>query len=294
VRRITIIGLWVLAACASAAVAASGAQAAEYGQCLSQKKGNFSESNCQTVAVNRHGQASHKGQFEWHPGPPPSCIRVAHKHGNYADSTCTTPAKKPGRGSYEAAPGPGLRSEAFPLTIAMPSLANTVECEKELTTGQITGLDTELETTILTGCHTQGEEALSCATRHQRAGTIKTLLLETRLIAHGEKGAGGEEPAPGQVWTELSGTAANNGVIAQFACGSSGQYRLSGSVSGPTSDIVNVISTVRQIAYEEGAGEQNILTEFSPTRNTWIGPYASVWDANAITDFSSELEIRTS
>jgi hypothetical protein len=293
-RAIRVIGLCVLAACGLAAVSAAGAQAAEYGQCVSQKKGNYTERNCQTMSKSKSGAPNHRGQFEWRPGPPPSCIRIAHKHGNYADSTCTTPAKRPGTGFYETAPGPGLRSEAFMVTIATPSLANTVECEKELITGEITGLDTELQTVILTGCETLGEGALPCTTKHQGKGTIKTLPLETRLIAHGEKGPGGLEPAPGQVWTELSGTAANNGEIAEFACGGSGHYRLSGSMSGPTSYVVNLMSTVRLVAYGEGAGEQDILAEFSPSRNTWVGPYASAWDASGVTDFSSQLEIKAS
>ena len=293
-RAIRIIGLCVLAACALATAAASGAQAAEYGQCVSQKKGNYTEGNCQTVSKSKRGAANHRGQFEWRPGPPPSCIRIAHKHGNYADSTCTTPAKRSGAGFYERAPGPGLRSEAFTVTIATPSLASTVECAKELITGEITGLDTELQTVILTGCETLGTEALPCTTKHQGKGTIKTLPLETTLIAHGETGPGGKEPAPGEVWTEMSGTAANNGEIAEFACAGSRPYRLSGSMSGPTSNVVNLMTTVRLVTYGEGAGEQGILAEFSPARNTWVGPYASVWSASGVTDFSSELEIKAS
>ncbi|MCW3020670.1 MAG: hypothetical protein JWN10_2978 [Solirubrobacterales bacterium] len=293
-RGIRIIGSCALTGCALAAVASSGAQAAEYGQCVSQKKGSYTEGNCQTLSKSKRGAPNHRGQFEWRPGPPPSCIRVARKHGDYADSACTTPAKRPGAGFYETAPGPGLRSEAFMVTIATPSLASTVECEKELTTGEISGLDTELQTTILTGCHTQDEEPLPCTTKHQGKGTIKTLPLETRLVAHGEKGPGGSEPAPGEVWTELSGTSANKGEIAQFACGGSGQYRLSGSMSGPTSYVVNITSTVRLIAYGQAAGEQDVLAEFSPARNTWIGPYQSVWEASGVTDFSSPLEIKTS
>jgi hypothetical protein len=292
-RGIRIIGMCVLAACALAAGAAACAQAAEYGQCVAQKKGSYTEGNCQTLSRSKRGTPNHRGQFEWRPGPPPSCIPVAHKHGNYADPACTTPATRPGHGLYETAPGPGLRSEAFPVTIATPSLANTVECEKELITGAITGPETELQTIILTGCKTIAAEPLACATKHQGKGTIKTLPLETTLIAHGETGPGGREPASGEVWTELSGTAANKGEIAEFACGGPGQYRLSGSMSGPTSNAINFMTTVRLVAYGEDSGEQNILTEFSPTRNTWVGPYASVWDALGVTDFSSALEIKT-
>lgn len=292
-RGIRVIGLGVLAACALVLAAAVGAQAAAYGQCVAQKKGGYTEGNCQTLSRSRRGTPNHRGQFEWRPGPPPSCIRVAHKHGDYADPACTTPAKRPGAGFYETAPGPTLRSEAFPVTIATPSLANDVECEKELITGEITGPEKELQNIILMGCKTIGAEPVVCTSKHQRQGTIVTPQLETTLIAHGETGPGGREPAPGEVWTELSGTAANKGEIAEFSCGGSGPYRLSGSMSGPTSNCVNVMTTVRRVIYDEGSGEQNILTEFSPARNKWVGPYASVWSATGITDFSSALEIKT-
>jgi hypothetical protein len=292
-RGVRIVGMCVLAACALAIAAAAGAQAAEYGQCVAQKKGSYTEGNCHTLSRSKRGTANHRGQFEWRPGPPPTCIRVAHKHGNYADPTCTAPAKRPGTGLYETAPGPRLRSEAFMVTIATPALANDVKCEKELTTGEITGPVTELQTIILTGCKTVGAEPLACATKHQGKGTIVSLQLETTLIAHGETGPGGREPAPGEVWTELSGTAANKGEIAEFSCGGSGPYRLSGSMSGPTSNLVNVMTTVRVLAYGEGSGEQDILTELSPARNTWVGPYASVWNALGVTDFVSALEIKT-
>jgi hypothetical protein len=296
-RGIRIIGLGVLAACAlaagAAAAAASGSQAAEYGQCVAQNKGSYTEGNCQTLSRSRRGTANHRGEFEWHPGAPPSCIRVAHKHGDYADPACTTPAKRLGAGFYETAPGAGFRSEAFVVTIATPSLANDVECEKELITGEITGPETELQTIILTGCKTIGAEPLLCTTKHQRKGTITSLPLETTLIAHGETGPGGREPAPGEVWTELSGTAANKGEIAEFSCGGPGVYRLSGTMSGRTTIFVNIMTTVRLVTYGDGSGEQDILTEFSPKRNTWVGPYASVWDASGVTDFSSTLEIKT-
>ncbi|HTC73384.1 MAG TPA: hypothetical protein VK655_10895 [Solirubrobacteraceae bacterium] len=292
-RGIRIIGMCVLVACALAAGTAACAQAAEYGQCVAQTKGSYTERNCQTLSRGKRGTPNHRGQFEWRPGAPPSCIRVAHKHGNYADPACTTPAKRPGAGFYETAPGPGLRSEAFMVTIATPALASDVECEKELITGAIAGPVTELQTIILTGCKTIGAEPLECASKHQRKGTITTPQLETTLIGHGETGPVGREPAPGEVWTELSGTAANKGEIAEFSCGGSGPYRLSGSMSGPTSNVVNIVTTVRVLAYSEGSGEQDIVTEFSPARNTWVGPYASVWEASGVTDFSSALEIKT-
>jgi hypothetical protein len=293
VRGIRSIGLGVLAAYALAAGAAAGAQAAAYGQCVAQKKGSYTEGNCRTLSRSKRGTANHRGQFEWRPGAPPSCIRVAHKHGNFADPACSTPAKRAGAGFYETAPGPALRSEAFVVTIATPSLANDVECEKELITGEIIGAEKELQNIILMGCKTIGAEPVVCSTKHQRQGTIVTPQLETTLIAHGETGPGGREPAPGEVWTELSGTAANKGEIAEFSCGGSGPYRLSGSMSGRTSNCVNVMTTVRLVTYDEGSGEQNILTEFSPARNKWVGPYASVWNATGVTDFSSALEIKT-
>lgn len=289
--RMGRVGLCVLVAVASTAVAAPGAQAAQYGQCVSKAKGKYSDPNCQTASIGASGAANHEGRFEWRPGPPPSCVRLARKHGNYADASCATKPKKPGTGRYETAPGPHFRSQAFGVTIAT-SPTNTVECKKEVTTGEVTGLDTELDSiSVLEGCSIQGNEALTCSSKHARAGSIDTLPLQTRLIGHGEKGPGGEEPAPGQVWTELSGTAANKGEIADFGCGAS-RYRLRGSMSGPTSYLINVMGTVSMVSYGRGAGEQGILAEFSPTGTTWTGPNAAIWQTERVTDFLSHLEIK--
>jgi hypothetical protein len=292
-RRMRVIALAIVGAFALVAVAASGAQATEYGQCVEQKKGNFADGNCQTVAANKRGEPTHKGHFEWRPGPPPSCVRLARKQGQYADAGCTTLAKRAGKGAYETAPGPGFTSQAFNSTIATATLSNTVECSKEVSAGEVTGLKSAVETITLTGCRTHNEAALACTSEGAASGTIKTLPVETTLIGNGEHGPSGKEPAPGEVWTELAGTAANTGMIAQFDCLSSGNYRMTGSMSGVTVQDVNEMSKVAVTAFEEGHGEQDLMSEFSPSGTTWLGPYASVWHAKGPTEYASSLEIKT-
>ncbi len=104
-----MLGLCLVAVFALAAVAAAGSASAaepEWGHCIAQKHGNYTEGNCQTVAT-KHGVPSHKGGYEWLGGGGASCY--AMKHGNYADSGCTTVATKHGlpdhKGHYEKTGG---------------------------------------------------------------------------------------------------------------------------------------------------------------------------------------------
>ncbi len=107
-RHFKILGLCLVAVFALVAVAASSASAAEpeWGHCLAQKHGNYTEGNCATVAT-KHGVPDHKGHFEWLGGGGSSCY--AMKHGNYTESACATVATKHGvpdhKGHYEKTGG---------------------------------------------------------------------------------------------------------------------------------------------------------------------------------------------
>ncbi len=107
-RHFKIMGLCLVAVFALAAVAASSASATgpEWGRCLAQKHGNYTEGNCQTVAT-KHGVPDHKGSYEWYGGAAALCY--PKKHGEYVDSGCTTVATKHGvpdhKGHYEKTAG---------------------------------------------------------------------------------------------------------------------------------------------------------------------------------------------
>jgi hypothetical protein len=105
VTRLGLVGLCLTATFAIGAIEAESASATpEYGQCLLQKKAEYTDVSCKTKSV-----IAHRGHYEWHPGAPPSC--VAQKKGEYIDSSCTTTSAKPHRGHYEEAPGPEFHGE---------------------------------------------------------------------------------------------------------------------------------------------------------------------------------------
>ena len=112
-RHFKIMGLCLVAVFALVAVAAGSASAAEpeWGHCVAQKHGNYTDPNCTTVATKR-GNPSHKGGFEWLGGGGASCY--AMKHGNYADAGCTTVATKHGvpdhKGHFEKTGGGAFTS----------------------------------------------------------------------------------------------------------------------------------------------------------------------------------------
>ncbi len=107
-RHVKIMGLCLVAVFALVAVAASSASATapEWGRCMAQKHGNYTEGNCKTVA-EKHGVPDHKGHFEWLGGADAKCY--AMKHGNYTESGCNTVATKHGvpdhKGHYEKTSG---------------------------------------------------------------------------------------------------------------------------------------------------------------------------------------------
>jgi len=105
VKTVRILGLCLAAVFALSAMVASAAQAAgpEWGRCVAQKKGEYTDANCQTKSAK-----AKKGSHEWVPGPAPSC--VAQKKGEYVDSNCTTKSAKPKKGKFEKAGGPGFTS----------------------------------------------------------------------------------------------------------------------------------------------------------------------------------------
>jgi hypothetical protein len=100
-RRIRIVGLCLVASFAFGALVASAAQAAEpeWGRCVAQKKGEYTEGNCKTKSAK-----AHKGKFEWKAGAPTGC--EPKKKGEYTNETCTTKSSKPHKGKFEKTGGP--------------------------------------------------------------------------------------------------------------------------------------------------------------------------------------------
>ena len=109
----------------------------------------------------------------------------------------------------------------------------------------MTGVKSDVDTTTFTSCilSVTKESCQNTATK----GTIVTTHNVTTLIDHGEKGDSGLEPAEGEVWTQYTGegTKGPEGVLAEWEC-SGIPFVTNGSLSGPTTEDVNVMSTKKQ------------------------------------------------
>ncbi len=209
-RHFKIMGLCLVAVFALVAVAASSASASEpeWGHCLAQKHGNYTEGNCATVATKK-GVPDHKGHFEWLGGGEAQCY--AMKHGNYTESGCATVAtkkgvpdhkghfEKTGGGKFEGNGGAGVlnadgylcRSEEYAQPHALPReqcneggfeygvVGVKVECSSEHATGEATGSNEVVDISVrFKGCTTVGEPA---TTHGLLAGEIQVNPLKGRL-----------------------------------------------------------------------------------------------------------------
>jgi hypothetical protein len=257
------------------------AGAPEYGQCVAQKDGNYTESNCVGVAEKK-GQPDHKGRYEWVPGPAAAC--VAHAKGDYTDSSCTTKAAKAKKGAYEKEPGPGFTSTTEAVTLETTSLGHAVTCTAGSGQGEVTSTSTGVERITFTGCETSGKKCASegaDGTPSGKAGVIVTNLLDTRLLG----------PVSGQVWTQLA-SAEHKPYVAEFGCEGK-LFRTSGSIAGIQEGNIDTSSQVGTTTFALESGEQALYTALSENAGkSWVGPGPSNVVAVIDNTAASATEIR--
>jgi hypothetical protein len=269
-KRTKIVGVCLVAALAMmglSAMVASSASAGTYYWCQGQKKGNFTESGCKTVAEKK-GVPDHKGKFEL--VPVSAC--VAQKHGNFTESGCKTVAEKKGKpdhkGGFEISSGRKFTDTTGSAKLATPALGpNDVECTASTSEGEITSSTTGTDRVKFTNCTLEGKKCESVnffgsGTPSGEAGTIETNLLDTKLVDHGEK-AGGykhEEPALNEAWTEVV-SSEKEPYSSEFICGGEIILRTHGSVSGVDTPVNAAPSTSSTTTFGVGEGEQALLTE---------------------------------
>jgi hypothetical protein len=253
----------------------------EYGSCVAQKDGTYSDGNCRTVAEKK-GVPDHKGSFEWVPGPSPTC--VAKKKGEYTSSSCTTKSSKAHKGTYEKAPGPGYTSSTGAVKLEIPGLERTVVCTASTAAGEITGLSTGTDRITFSGCEAAGKKCTSegpNSTPSGKAGVIVTNLLGTRLLG----------PVEENVWTEFS-SAEHAPYSAEFGCEGT-LYRTKGSLAGIQSENVDVSSLTNATYFAIEQGEQALAAETSETAGkSWSGPYATNFLTTVATTTPTKTEIR--
>ncbi len=271
-RRMSLVGICMLALCAFGWVASASASAAEFGQCVSKKKGSYTNSGCTVPSAKPH-----KGTYEWRPGAPPYCF--AQKHGAYTDPSCTVPSAKPRRGKYERGAGPGFTSTgAGAIFGEAPALGGSVTCTGYSSQGQITGPTTGTVQLTLTGCvgHTS-EGSAPCTTPGENGGTILAPMLDENLL----------EPTPGTTYTQFVSTSGSGGYSEEFDC----YYYLvqvAGSIGGENGPgFNNVMTKTNTLDFGPAYGEQDLLTYVNG-----VGPFATEFEVASTITSASEMEIR--
>lgn len=137
-KRINMVGLCLAAAFALCACVASAAQAAgpEWGRCVAQKDGHYSDSGCTKEDFKEvKGVKKYSGKYEWKAGAPTKVECEAKKHGNYLTSACNTEKEVKGKveehkGSFEKY-GPKFTGEGGKGVLAASMYQCLVEPEEE-------------------------------------------------------------------------------------------------------------------------------------------------------------------
>ncbi len=254
----------------------------QYGECVAQKDGVYSDGGCQTVAEKK-GVPDHKGTHEWVPGPASTC--VAKKKGNYTNSSCTTKSAKAHKGSFETSPGPAFTSSTGVVTLQVLGAERTVTCTASSAAGEVTGLSTGSERITFSGCEAAGKKCTSegaNSTPSGKTGVIVTNLLRTRLLG----------PVEGHVWTQLS-SSEHEPYAAEFGCEGT-LFRTKGSLAGIQAGNVNMSSLTSTTSFAVEEGEQALATEISETAGkSWTGPDATSLTATASNTAATPTEIKT-
>jgi hypothetical protein len=254
---------------------------AEYGQCVAQKGGNYVDAGCSTVA-EKHGVPTHKGKFEWVPGPASSAC-VAQKKGEYTDSSCTTKSAKAKKGTFEKLAGPGFTSTIEAVKLETPNLTSTVVCSAGSASGAVTGLTTGVEHITLTGCEAGGKKCTSegaNSTPSGSAGVIDTNLLDTQLLG-----------SPGSIWTQLA-SGEHEPYVAEYGC-EGALFRTSGALAGIQSGDIGAPSLTSTTTFAAETGEQALYTSVSVDGGkSWGTPQPTTAIAVVSNTAASPTEIR--
>jgi YVTN family beta-propeller protein len=164
----------------------------------------------------------------------------------YEDKNCTT-ANAKSEGEYEWVPTPEhsqIKTTDKTKTATLKSGHVSVVCKKSTSEGEITGPTTDTETVTYTDCAAAGK---ACTSAGASAGSIKTSLLDTSLVAeHGE------------VWTRYESSSPP--YLDQFECAGI-KYGVKGSVAAVDGCNVNVMATKDCETFAEGKGEQHLELE---------------------------------
>jgi len=304
-KRFSVMGLCLAAVFAFSAMAASGAQAAEYGQCLHISPVNGKPvKNTQwknPACTVKENALDPDGKYEWYPGPPKSCVGA--KNGHYKDSACTVGEKEiDPDGKFNAGCGApagvgGVFGTPVNNCAVISATGSTAFLENEGHTvkiecstnggegGEILSSTKAKGVAVYTGCKDETAGAITCHSAGAAAGEIKTKELEAT-----------PEEFSGQVYVNYTNEH-NTGApyLAEFECGANvATFRVKGAAAGlyATANEMNATSTQ---TFNGTVGHQSLELEVKTGAGSFGSPEKSL--QNQVTTFTSAAtlgaEIRT-
>jgi hypothetical protein len=229
-KRISILGLCLVAVTAFFALATTSAFAGEYGNCVKLKAvakkydGKYTNAECTVAATAKQIEEGKVNKYEW-----------------------------------ESAAGTTDKSSSKVATLK--SETGEITCTKSKGTSEITGWESNKETTTFEDC-TLSVTKGKCTGAGDKAGTIVS-SADTFLIDHGTKGPSGDEPKEGEVWNEFQSTTGTGGLLAEFTCEPGVIFKTTATLSCPMSPVNAKPGKAAKLECAGKTGEQDLVTEFS-------------------------------
>ena len=215
--------------------------------------------------------------------------KLKHYTGNYTDKNCTK-LGVPGKSEYEweaVKAGAKIPFTDSTKVATLESALGNVTCKKSTSTGEITGPKSDVDVTTFTSCEASKEKANSPG---EPAGTIKTNVLDSTLVDHGETWHG-KEPAEGEVWNCLV-SSSDEPYLAEFEF-SKIKIRVSGYVCSIVTG-TNLMGTKTTQTYGKNTAPQEELVEYSLNEGaTWEGPILGTQLAVATIKTTAKMEIKS-
>jgi hypothetical protein len=262
-KRITTLGLSLLAVLALGAIASSAAFAenAEIGRCFKAGK--------EEVKYTEGGKEKHKevytGAFS-----DKACLEAAPAGVHRAEG-------KP-EGKYEYAAGAAKNGNASATGKAtLTGSSGVIECKKSTGAGEYLSPELGVTQVEFTECSTKKDQ---CTTTRKNGegnyeevgtkGDILTYTLGTKLAGDGEKFVqlspvgtpeGEVGPGAGEAWTMIqsAGLEGNEGIQATYNCAGVAEIWTEGALGGPTTK-TDKMSATASILFEEGKGLQDLFS----------------------------------
>jgi hypothetical protein len=285
-KRISIVGLCLVAAFALSAMVASSASAGTSYWCKSVKKGEYTTGTCTT-------KASKKGKGKFEKKIVVACEAV--KKGEYTTGTCTTKASKKGKGKFEKTKGRKYTSVGGRAELSTPDFGpGKVICTANTDEGEYTGNTgkEDVDRVRFTGCEFEG---LPCKSEGENAtqgapGEIVTNLLDSRLVDYPEEitflnaetnTVETKGPAKGEVWEELK-SSEHEPYSSEFNCADVVFLRTQGQDTGVLGVVEKGMTKEQKASFEKAKGADGLLTEVL-TESGWAGPAPSIEEAGTAT-----------